>query len=65
MAQRSECPSCGALWADEYTHRECPSGSSRSDHRHLMCFRCGQEWVEMLGRSLPANAATRKGKIAS
>ncbi len=45
---RSECPSCASGWPDEYTHGDCPPGSSRADHRHLKCLRCGQEWVEAL-----------------
>ena len=49
---RSECPSCGNAWPDENTHGDCPPGYSRSDHRHLKCRECHQEWVEAL--ALPA-----------
>ena len=42
------CPKCGHAQVDEYTHYECPPGSTTSDHRHLVCANasCNHEWTE-------------------
>jgi len=43
-----DCPLCGNKNADEYTHYECPSGSTPNDHVHFVCANgsCGNEWIE-------------------
>ena len=45
-----ECPLCGSTRVDEYTHYECPAGSTPEDHRHLVCANtsCNHEWTEPL-----------------
>jgi hypothetical protein len=50
MADREGCPRCGSNRVDEYTHYECPPGSTTEDHRHLVCANtaCNHEWVETL-----------------
>jgi len=48
MKQTQVCPKCGHAQVDEYTHYECPPGSTPSDHRHLVCASaaCNHEWTE-------------------
>jgi hypothetical protein len=58
MRPFSDCPSCGSAFADEYIHGDCPAGSTPSDHRHLVCPRCGQNWVERLPETAPASGTT-------
>jgi hypothetical protein len=50
MTKNGDCPRCGGSRVDEYTHYECPSGSTTSDHHHLVCAdtACNHEWVESL-----------------
>lgn len=42
------CPRCGSRQVDEYTHSDCPPGSTPEDHRHWVCANaaCEYEWVE-------------------
>jgi hypothetical protein len=48
MAETIDCPRCGSRQVDEYTHGDCPSGSTPEDHRHWTCNNsaCEYEWVE-------------------
>jgi hypothetical protein len=48
MKKRESCPRCGGGQIDEYTHGDCPPGSTPDDHRHLVCANkaCEYEWVE-------------------
>lgn len=48
MTVPTKCPSCASISPIERAHGDCPPGSARSDHRHLMCPQCGQRWVEAL-----------------
>jgi hypothetical protein len=48
MTESVGCPGCGNRWPDEYTHSDCPPGSTADDHRHWVCANreCQDEWVE-------------------
>jgi hypothetical protein len=52
MTNSEGCPRCGSRRVDEYTHYECPPGSTTEDHRHLVCANtaCNHEWVEALSK---------------
>ncbi|HEY3941738.1 MAG TPA: hypothetical protein VGL60_04580 [Acidimicrobiales bacterium] len=60
MEPEFRCPSCDAGWPDEYTHADCPEGSVPSDHRHLVCFHCGEEWVVAIGPVPRASVSGRR-----
>lgn len=48
MVQNEPCSRCGSRQVDEYTHNDCPPGSTHEDHRHLVCANaaCEYEWTE-------------------
>jgi hypothetical protein len=50
MTKQETCPLCGSTRVDEYTHYECPPGSTPEDHRHVVCANdpCKHEWIELL-----------------
>jgi hypothetical protein len=50
MTASDECPWCGGRQVNEYTHYQCPPGSTPDDHRHWVCANkaCEYEWVEPL-----------------
>jgi len=52
MTNSEGCPRCGSRRVDEYTHYECPPGSTTEDHRHLVCANTARrhEWVETLSK---------------
>ena len=52
MTERAACPRCGNQWPDEYTHSDCPTGSTPEGHRHWVCAnaKCEHEWVEHSSR---------------
>jgi hypothetical protein len=48
MTNAEGCTRCGSRQVDEYTHNDCPPGSTPEDHRHMVCANaaCEYEWVE-------------------
>jgi transposase-like protein len=50
MAETIDCPRCGSRQVDEYTHSDCPPGSTSDDHRHWVCANaaCEYEWIEQV-----------------
>lgn len=50
MTVADACPRCGSRQVDEYTHSDCPPGSTADDHRHWVCANaaCEYEWLEPL-----------------
>ena len=55
MTKSEDCPRCGGSRVDEYTHYECPPGSTTADHHHLVCAdaACNHEWVGTLPGEAP------------
>jgi hypothetical protein len=43
-ARPPQCPRCGAVRVDEYTHFECPADAP-PDHQHWVCVACDHEWI--------------------
>jgi hypothetical protein len=48
MARPPRCPRCDDPLVDEYTHYNCPPGTTESSHRHWVCSHCDNEWIEDL-----------------
>ena len=48
MTSTEGCPRCGSRQVDEYTHADCPLGSTPEEHTHFGCGNsaCEYEWVE-------------------